>query len=197
LGALVEECLYKAKLEEANQAEAVRRGEAGRRESEFRSDAERRSSLGHAAAKGLTRIRDTLKEAVMQAASTATVETNREGGWVVQMNQVQMEFTSSTATPSSPWASWPAPAFEVIAHAAIGIQIPANRFAYEGRVHSLWYCDAHEKGRYQWFETAFMVSAFIPKRGRQNPFALDPGEDSAKAVWNGMAEWQVAWRSRR
>jgi serine/threonine protein kinase len=73
LGALVEECLYKAaearpspsnvvarlariaqtapsaglaKLEEANRAEAVRRGESGRRESEFRSDAERRAALG-------------------------------------------------------------------------------------------------------------------------------------------------------
>jgi len=60
-------------------------------------------------------------------------------------------------------------------------------------VHSLWYCDAQEEGRYQWFETAFMVSPFIPQRGRQDPFAMDPGEDSAKALWNGMAEWQVAW----
>jgi serine/threonine-protein kinase len=64
---------------------------------------------------------------------------------------------------------------------------------YEGRVHSLWYCDGQEKGRYQWFETAFVVRAFIPKRGRKNPFALNPGEQSAKALWNGIAEWQVAW----
>ncbi len=38
-----------------------------------------------------------------------------------------------------------------------------------------------------------MVAALIPRRGRQNPFALNPGEESAKAVWNRMAEWQVAW----
>lgn len=27
----------------------------------------------------------------------------------------------------------------------------------------------------------------------QDPFALPPGEQSAKALWSGMAEYQVAW----
>ncbi len=27
----------------------------------------------------------------------------------------------------------------------------------------------------------------------QDPFALLPGEASAKALWSGMAEYQVAW----
>ena len=220
LGALVEECLYKAaearpspsnvvarlariaqtapsgglaKLEEANRAEAVRRGESGRRESEFRSDAERRAALGDAAAKGLARVKDTLQEAITQAAPSARLVTNRDGGWIIRLNQAEMEFAPSTRTPPSPWGSWTPPAFDVVAHAALGIRIPVDRYDYEGRVHSLWYCDAQEKGRYQWFETAFMVGAFIPRRGRQNPFAMNPGEESAKAVWNGMAEWQVAW----
>jgi serine/threonine-protein kinase len=220
LGALIEECLYKAaearpspsnvvarlariaqtapstglaKLEEANRAEAVRLGESGRRESEFRSDAERRAALRDAAASGLARITDTLKEAITQAAPSAALETNRSGGWIIRLNQAAMEFSSLTTTPTSPWGSWTPPAFDVVAHAALGIQIPVDRSDYEGRVHSLWYCDAQEKGRYQWFETAFMVNAFIPRRGRQNPFALIPGEESAKAVWNGIAEWQVAW----
>lgn len=38
-----------------------------------------------------------------------------------------------------------------------------------------------------------MVMALIPRRGRQDPFALDPGEESAKALWAGMAEFQMAW----
>jgi eukaryotic-like serine/threonine-protein kinase len=38
-----------------------------------------------------------------------------------------------------------------------------------------------------------MVSPLIPRRGRQDPFALSPGEEAAKAVWTGMAEYQVAW----
>ncbi len=38
-----------------------------------------------------------------------------------------------------------------------------------------------------------MVSPLIARQGRQDPFALDPGEEAAKAVWSGMAEWQAAW----
>jgi eukaryotic-like serine/threonine-protein kinase len=220
LGALVEECLYKAaearpspsnvvarlariadtppsaglaKLEEANRAEAVRRGESGRRESEFRSEAERRAALFDAATKGLVRITDTLKEAITQAAPSAGIQTHRGGGWGVRLGQANLEIAAPGRTASKPWGSWTPPAFDVVAHASLGLRIPVDRYEYEGRVHSLWYCDAQEEGRYQWFETAFMVSPLIPRRGRQNPFAMDPQEESAKALWNGMAEWQVAW----
>jgi eukaryotic-like serine/threonine-protein kinase len=61
------------------------------------------------------------------------------------------------------------------------------------RSHSLWYCDARESGRYQWFETAFMISPLIPRQSSLNPFGLDPGEDAAKALGPGMAELQLAW----
>jgi serine/threonine-protein kinase len=44
-----------------------------------------------------------------------------------------------------------------------------------------------------WYETAFMVSPLRRERGRQDPFALIPGDASAKALWSGMAEYQVAW----
>jgi hypothetical protein len=105
----------------------------------------------------------------------------------------RLEVTAPARTALNPWGSWTPPAFDVVAHAALGIRIPVDRYEYEGRMHSLWYCDAQEVGRSQWFETAFMVSPFIPRRGRQNPFAIDPGEESAKAGWKGIAEWQVAW----
>lgn len=220
LGALVEECLYKAaqarpspsnivarlarlaqtassaglaKLEEANRAEAVRRGVSEREGSEFRSESERRAALLEAATKGLARIQDILREAIMQAAPSARLETGRNGGWTIRLNQAEIEFASSKATPASPWGSWTPPAFDVVAHAAVGIEIPVDRHDYEGRVHSLWYCDAQEKGRYQWFETAFMVSPLIARRGRKDPFAMNPGEEAAKAVGSGIAEWQVAW----
>jgi eukaryotic-like serine/threonine-protein kinase len=38
-----------------------------------------------------------------------------------------------------------------------------------------------------------MMSAFSGRRGRLDPFALPPGEESAKALWAGMAGFQVAW----
>lgn len=220
LGALVDECLYKAsearpspsnllarlarvteapssaglvKLQEANRAEVVRQGESGRRESEHQSEAERRAALMSAATKSLVQIAGALKEAIAQDASAAHIETGHDGGWRVRLDQAELSFTSATATPLSPWGSWTPPAFDVIAHAVASIKIPRDHYQYEGRSHSLWYCDAQEAGRYQWFETAFMVHPLVPKRGRQNPFALNPGEEAAKALGSGMAEFQAAW----
>ncbi len=220
LAALIEECLYKspgarptpsnvlprlsriaqgapseglARLQEANRLEAVQRGESGRRESEFRSEGERRASLFNAASRSLTRISDSLREAIAGAAPTAHLSSSRGGGWSARLNEAELEFGTAARTGSSPWGKWTPPAFDVIAHAAIGIRIPPNQYEYEGRAHSLWFCDAQDAGRYQWFEVAFMFSAFMAMRGRQDPFAMSPGEESAKAVWSGVAEWQVAW----
>ncbi|WP_434582242.1 serine/threonine-protein kinase [Carbonactinospora thermoautotrophica] len=182
-----------AKLQEVNCAEAVRRGESARRESEARSESERRAALFDAATKGLSRIAGSLKQAITDAAPAATVWPGPHGGWIIRLNQAELGFVPPVATAPNPWGSWDPPAFDVIAHAALSIKIPIDRHGYEGRSHSLWYCDAQEAGRYQWFETAFMISPLIPKRGRQNPFALNPGIETAKAVWNGLAEFQVAW----
>lgn len=220
LAALVEECLYKAagarpsptnllarlgrigqstplaglaKLQEANRAEAVRRGEAARRDSEKRSETDRRAGLVDAATKSLRRIMDALKEVITHAAPSANVQSGRDGGWSFVLNQAQLQFMPAVATSLTPWGSWNPPAFDVVAHTALSIRISPGRHGYEGRSHSLWYCDAQEAGRYQWFETAFMVSPLIPKRGRQNPFALNPGDESAKALGAGLAEFQVAW----
>ncbi len=220
LGALIEECLYKpaearpspanllarlarieelapseglAKLQEANLAEVARRGESARRESEIRSEVERRAALVDVATKGLTKIADTLRSTITQAAPAAAVQSGRDGGWSIRLNQAELEFVPPATTSGSPWGSRPPPKFDVIAHAALSIRIPPNRYEYDGRSHSLWYCDAREAGRFQWFETAFMYSPLLPKRGRQNPFALDPGEEAAKAFWTGGSEFQAAW----
>ena len=86
------------------------------------------------------------------------------------------------------------PAFEVIAFSVLSLQILAGSDGYEGRSHSLWYCDAQEARRYQWFETAFMIPVLVRARTRQDPFALNPGDDSAGAVASGWPDRaQVAW----
>jgi serine/threonine-protein kinase len=220
LGAIVEECLYKpaearprptnllmrlgrvgesapsmglAKLQEANLAETARRGESVRHESEHRSNAERRAALADAATSGLAKIAGALQEAIMEAAPSATMQTAREGGWSILLSQAEIQFVPAATTSSNPWGSGTPPAFDVVANTAMSIRIPPTRDQYEGRSHSLWYCDAQEAGNYQWFETAFMISPLISSRGRQDPFALSPSEKSAQAVGTGMAEIQVAW----
>ena len=85
------------------------------------------------------------------------------------------------------------PPFEIVAHSEIALQIKPSRSQFEGRAHSLWYCDAQAKGVFRWYETSFMVNPFIPKRGRLDPFALKPGEDAYGAIALGMHTVQVAW----
>lgn len=95
--------------------------------------------------------------------------------------------------PLNSW-EWEAPAFDVVAHAGIILRIPRDRCDFEGRSHSLWYCDAFEVGRYEWIETAFMITPMIPKMTVMRPFMLDPGPEAAKALWVGLA---TALRNKR
>jgi eukaryotic-like serine/threonine-protein kinase len=164
-----------------------------RRESEDLTEKDHRSALAEAARTGLDRIANALREAIVQAAPSVVVHTGRGAGWSLRLNQSELQFVPAVTVTSKPWGSWTAPKFDVVAHAALSIQIPRDRYGYEGRSHALWFCDAREVGRYQWFETAFMISPLIPRRGRQNPFALEPGEDSAQALSPGLTEFQVAW----
>ena len=217
LVALIEECLFKApearpapkvllarlgqigqskipglaQLQEAHRAEVSRRGDKARRESEKRSENDRRVALVDSGFDLLTRISDKLKEMILTAAPLATLDKGSGLEWGIRLNNARMKFGPAAATPSNPWEGWTPPAFEVIAHTMLGVEILARNNGYAGRIHSLWYCDAQEKNRYEWFETAFMFT-FLGNNS-QNPFALDPGLEAAKALWNGTSEFQVAW----
>lgn len=219
LGALVEECLYKApqarptpgniiarlariligspsagvlKLEEANHQNVIRRGEEERKQSAYRSEAERLSALLQAATQGFSRFADALSEALMQAAPSASASVGLAPGWTLQLNRAELRLSPPVSTSEHPWGAWAPPAFEVVAHAQLSLHIPRYR-GYEGRSHSLWYCDAQEAGRYQWFETAFMYSPLLAVTEPMAPFSLNPGEDTAKALGSGMNQHQVAW----
>jgi eukaryotic-like serine/threonine-protein kinase len=90
------------------------------------------------------------------------------------------------------WGIWK-PGFQVIVHSAIQVRFPADQYQYEGRSHSLWFCDAQEAGAFRWFETAFMVWPLNPIRPPLDPFAFPPGQDAGKALHSGINEYQVAW----
>jgi len=210
LGALVDECLYKApearpspasvfarlsrieepplspglaKLQEASRVKASQQSESDRRASEQRSETERRAVLASAASDGLTKIARALKAQIKQFAPAAAVppQGHPMSGWIIGLNMARLEFGKVAETVSDPWGTKSHPAFDVVAHAVISVRFPPNRHQYEGRSHSLWYCDAQESGRYKWFETAFMISPLVDQRSPQNPFALEPGEEAASA----------------
>ena len=75
------------------------------------------------------------------------------------------------AVPTGPdaWCCEPdvRPAFDVAAHAEIGVKVLADEDGVagaghqagdRGRIHSLWYCDAFEPGRFEWAELGFVVT---------------------------------------
>jgi serine/threonine-protein kinase len=219
LAALIDECLYKApgarptpanllrrlesvgsmpesagltRLREANREEVSRRAEGSRQESETRSLEETRQELADSAGKALTRIGDALRDAILTAAPSAAHSQTGRGGWVLRLNQASLTLSSPARTPLNPW-SGQAPALDVVCHAALNLAIPEDHYQYEGRSHSVWFCDAQTAGEYAWYETTFMFFPLKPRRARQDPFSLDPGEEAAQALRMGIAEYQVAW----
>jgi hypothetical protein len=161
--------------------------------SKNRTESENTKALAIVAATSLKGISESVRATIVEAAPSVKVELGRDGEWELHLKEAKLRFGHSIVTPPNPWGEWQPPAFRVIASAEVGISIPRNRYGYEGRSHSLWFCDAIEVGRFSWFETAFMISPLIPKQVPQNPFALPPGEGAAKCFWRGIAEFQLAW----
>jgi eukaryotic-like serine/threonine-protein kinase len=182
-----------AKLEAANLAEVARRAESARIGSVSRSAAEQRSELVKAASASLKLIEDALFDAITDAAPAAlSLHPSRGRGRTLRLSQAHLEFVPAVETSPNSW-NWEPPTFDVIAQSGIVLSIPIDQYGYQGRSHSLWFCDAREAGRYQWFEMAFMILPLVRRRSDMNPFALDLGTDAAKALWNGLAEFQLAW----
>lgn len=86
---------------------------------------------------------------------------------------------------------WDGP-FRVVASAVVSVNQPRNSGGYEGRAHSLWFCDAHEPGRFAWYETAFMHGGFSSSVSTVVPYSRSPREASV-ALSNVMGTEQLAW----
>lgn len=186
-----------AKLGEVHLQEVARRSEGERLASEKRSAAEARKDLFRAGSAMLKVVQDELLEAVLEAVPSATQgSSGKRSGITITIGTAELELVPVFETPASPW-EWEAPKFDVVAHSGIILRIPRDRYDFQGRSHSLWYCDAFELGRFEWIETAFMMTPLSPKTTTMRPFMADPGMVSAKALWNGLSEYQLAWPLER
>ena len=217
LHSLILECLYKApqarprpqnllerlkasaqpaseaaqRLQHAHQLAVERQAEATRQESAARSEASRRAELYLAAEQSLIRIAEQLHAQILANAPGSA--SSNDTMWPCKLNSAQLGIDPVSRARAASVGSHYQPPFEVIAHSQIAVTIPPDRFDYHGRSHSLWYCDAKEKGIFRWYETSFMIHTYIPRRGKLNPFAMDPGEKAYGALSGGMTEYQVAW----
>ena len=153
-----------------------------------------RQELFKASEQSLGNILGILRKQVLEAAPATRTSPGRglnlqlgDGSLIVDPIQMAPANCLSAFGYASP--------FNVIAYTAIVAHKPRDIYGYEGRSHSLWFCDAHEEGIYRWYELAFMVQALLPSRGTLDPFALPPtDEDAAGAFTPVLSQRQIAWQ---
>lgn len=83
-----------------------------------------------------------------------------------------------TISPVQSIAEIPIMPFDVIAIFSITIEQDKDQMNWNGRQHSLWFCDAEEEGLYDWYETAF--HQLRGQRPRIEPYALSPMDRDAQ-----------------
>jgi eukaryotic-like serine/threonine-protein kinase len=222
LASLVSECLYKspgarpgpqnvlarlkavaecaepssglALLQAANMVEVARQSETARKEVAGQSQAQRRDDLLRDAFSSFRQIGEELKLTIVENAPAAELKSAKDGGWSVRLNQASLALSSGAPALLQPGGGRLPIRLDVIAFASISVRIPTNRYDYEGRSHSLWFCDAAEIGRYGWFETAFMFNPMMGRHSSVAPFAAQPGEEIAEqALGPGQGTHQLAW----
>ena len=180
------------RLQQVNALEVQRRAEASQQESVAKSDNARRRELLQAADRALEHIVALLNRRILSNASESE-SASLLSHWSWSLHEANLSMKRSQMPEPRAHDDTHAPPFEIIAYADIVLHITPARYGYEGRAHSLWYCDAQDAGVFRWYETAFMISPLIPRRSRIDPFALDPGQDAFMALSPAIAEYQVAW----
>jgi hypothetical protein len=180
-----------AALIEAQQREVARIGEEARRTLAAQVETERRAEL-FAAAKAMFLVAERgLADYIHEHAPAAS------SGWPMRLGGAKLDLTAPTLSPAGSHLP-----FDVIANAEIRVdQAAFGGGSYVGRMHSLWYCDAQEKGRYAWYETAYMRHPLMQKPGAHfdvgklfEPFSSSPNDEIAEqALSMGMGTYQVAW----
>ena len=179
-----------AKLQQTNLRQVEAQSEKEREASARESSKAQRAELYESARQGFRILSTQLREIIHAHAPVAQLTQSHEG-WSIKLASARIEVEPISKTRDNQWNGHE-PAFQVIAHTQISVTFP-QRGNYEGRSHSLWYCDAKKKGEFEWFETAFMLSPPLPYGTSIDPFALAPGAESGQAVCVGMATHQIAW----
>ncbi len=214
LASLIAECLYKApaarptaanvlarleasqkpsssgvaKLQEANLANVERQAREAANVSAGQSLEHARRDLFIAAGDGINRILRGLRARVLEAAPSTSV--SERSGLLFKLGEGSIDVDALQQSPPNCLA-----AFDVIAHSAIAARKPRDHYDYEGRAHSLWFCDAQVEGIYRWYELAFMVSPVIRQKSTLDPFALPPTDrDAATAFSPTYGARQIAWQ---
>ncbi len=178
-----------SRLRQADATAAQRRAEEERLHSVAVSAEERRRGLLDSAREALRVVVTNVRETFLEHTAEAEV-----GGGAFSFTCSLGDGLLTLGTEHVKRESHPKLGFEVVDYTNVSVSFSGGRDGYEGRSHSLWYCDAQEKGAFRWYETAFMVAPGSRRRpGSHNPFALGPEERAYLALRPGMEVFKVAW----
>ncbi len=176
------------RLQQANALAVQQQAEASRQQSVAKSRAERRLALCNAADESLERLWRLLHDRIMADAPTSGFRQEASlYSWSLMNARLIMDKPKMAEAQSGEAYD---PPFEIVAHSSIAVGSVPHRDGYKGRSHSLWYCDAQERGVFRWYETAFM---HMFSTTSLRPFALNPGRDAYEALSRAVAVSQVAW----
>ena len=215
LRSLIQECLYKGpqsrpnpqnlltrlkrsvqstseagqRLQLANAIVVNQQAQLDRERSKAISEEERRQELGEAARQSLEHILSLFHDKIIEnAPASQSYKGQLTGKW--SLNEAELHVDSAMLVGSKSAEGAP---FEVVGYSSVTIRTPRGGHGYEGRSHSLWYCDAQDPGVFRWYETAFMINALTFESVPLYPFALKPGRDAYSALSRGMHRYQPAW----
>lgn len=182
-----------AALHAANQAISSANAAASAKKATAQSAEERRRLAFEGARARFRRVEETLQEALAEGSQVteSTVRT-RTTGWSRSLGPATLFVEEVLPAKPGDWGH-SGPKFEVFAYSAIGIRMPRNSQGWEGRTHSLWFCDAKEEGVFRWYETAFMDSPFARSTREVEPYALPPAQNAGVALSPVIGGLQVAW----
>lgn len=218
VASLIDECLYKAPearptpknvlarlhkasvpssqaaslLQAANQAVVAQQAKVLTERSAALTEAERRAALFRAGDQSLKGISARLRQAVLDNAPAAERDPrSKADDWALRLGPASLGIDPAKQASRGNFGRWP-PAFDVVAFSALGIVIPEDQYGYHGRLHSLWYCDAQEKGVYRWYEMGFMFNPIARQQYSVFPAAFDPDEKAGQAFANSIAPYSLA-----
>ena len=159
-------------LQSVNQAVVEKISHRVAVESAKESEEHQRAEIYKTADASIRQIIKTLEDSIISYASAA--KSSPSGILSIQLDQGKL--TVPVVKPATKGClgayGQPAP-FDVIAYTSIAVQKPKDRYEYEGRSHSLWFCDAHNEGVYRWFELSFMIHPLIGgQRSTMDPFCF-------------------------
>lgn len=178
-----------AKLAEVNAEDVRTRAEALSQASAEQEQLVRRQQLFQSAAELFTSIGNEVLEAIQDNAPSVKFVTGPPAEGKLLLAEFRgAQLGLDQARPSPP-SNLP---FTVIAESVITVALPNPVHGWQGRSHSLWYCDAHQEGRFAWHELAFMEMAlrgYVPQ--------IDPYAQSANAAQGvfspGITGMQLGW----